>query len=515
MKRSYFFSIAFIVAVATTFAFNNCSDSLVGFDLFSNKESLSSNEQTGGSGEGYLGKPDDGNYDRKFPDFQCQNADSSQAIMTVNSTNAVLEKDICQSVNFPIPFVEPNLSFTVYNTDFIAYRGSIFEKRPATGVNLDNIPEAFCRFTSNTSGVDVVIRAPINGERSGKLWTATPINFMQGFKGSWTGRNATLTRITHQQSDNKLIYSSEESAFLLTINEVNIDKNLYSGQVRYILDGAESYAAVDCRLGNKYPTLYTTTGLTQIQSLNIFTTDAQESICSLSDVLSCDNFEKENTTTDMKSTKFKRSGVWSFGVISNISISSIAEDGNHAMQIKIPQNGWSSGNLDFYMGPQQATETFYRFYVMWSANYVTSTQPSNLLILQNNATSANSPSFFLGFDSAGAVSMRVSGGLPNYSSVGNLMSKTSFQCIEIRVKPGTGDGQTDLWVNNLPMITLTNQNFTFTPDVFMLAPNWGCVGGIDNATGLCSDPTNTANQHPDQYIYIDNIVVANQRIGCF
>lgn len=206
------FLVSLIVVLPALF--NNCSSDAVNFSN-SSKITVVSNEQTGGSGEGYLGKPEPEIYDRKFPDYQCQNVSTSQGILNVSTNNAVLEKDLCDSTSYNIQFADPELSFTRYNPDFITFKRGIFEKRATVTPALTNVTEAFCRYVDNSVGIDVIIRSPSSSAQSGKIIIGQAQNPAQGFNGAWSGKSANLFSLSSQLNGNVLTYSSTTQAFAL------------------------------------------------------------------------------------------------------------------------------------------------------------------------------------------------------------------------------------------------------------------------------------------------------------
>lgn len=240
--------------------FHNCgSGGDVNFstnNINRNPNSTSIVSQASGTGEGFFGKPGEGDYDRKFPNYQCQNTSSSQASMKVSSTQASLESDNCEATNLPIPFVDPALAFAPYDPDFITYRGSIFEKRIA-GSDLNSISEVFCSSRTNSEGIDIVIKRDASGaQRMAKIYYGEAISPELGFAGGWSGKTASATSILLNENSGDLRFYSESVNFELSVPSTLANQLTFTGQFVVTLDQAVIAKNVTCRVMNTKPVLW-------------------------------------------------------------------------------------------------------------------------------------------------------------------------------------------------------------------------------------------------------------------
>ncbi len=237
------FSIFTYFLLLLTLSFQNCTSSAPSVN-FSSAPSIEvqTSVVAGGDGDGYLGKPEEGDYLRTFPNYQCpQNSLGTQGSASATAQQLILKADSCQDLNFPMSFLDSRLDFSVYNRDYIGVGSAIFERMKLRPEELP-ITEAFCRRKEVNAGFDVVIKVNnslnqvqakiYRGEKmpNSSQWL---VEYVPGFSVSRTFNMA------------ELIYATE--SFILNIDETSAYKSLYSARLTAKVGGKVYDYAMICR----------------------------------------------------------------------------------------------------------------------------------------------------------------------------------------------------------------------------------------------------------------------------
>ncbi len=248
-----------VFALLTAFLFHNCGNSS-GIDFsgpgLTDKSSIAA--QASGTGEGFFGKPENGDYDRKFPAYQCPSASGAQALLKVDSIQAQLLSDNCEARALPISFTDAALNFAPYDPDFIAYRGAIFEKRLANSTpDLNSISEVFCSVRTASEGFDVVVKRDSSATlRYAKIYYGEAIDAVAGFPGGWTGMTGSTGALQMTASDGDLRFFSSTEAFELTVNDTLNDQLTFPGHITMNFGSSAISRDVTCRAMSIKPVLW-------------------------------------------------------------------------------------------------------------------------------------------------------------------------------------------------------------------------------------------------------------------
>lgn len=266
-----------------------------------------------------------------------------------------------------------------------------------------------------------------------------------------------------------------------------------------------------------------------------FTTDQQEDICASANtwVIMCENFENRTVQAFPGNTfpsEFKNLG-WCGGTTCSGNtgglsvINTQAFDGSKSLEMNYPSGannglGFASINL-----PSANRELYFRVYTKHSANYQwsviadkwlyfnTNTTPNNQLLLEASTQHGiGAPIFWRQESPQYAYAQNING-----TAVTTL---NEWVCTEVHAKfntVGNTDGQLELWIKRpsdsspVQHVSYTNISINSTLSAlfnnFMVSGFWNCINNPCSAS-------DSRDVHPNMFVYIDNIVVATQRIGC-
>ncbi len=495
-----------LVAVATSAVFSNCSQDTVGFSsLGDSLTSTPSVEASVGTGEGYLGKP--GEYVRTFPGYKCVNDAAGTMGALTFASMATITSDQCSPKNFQFDPTSPILDYAIYNPDYLGVGYAIYEIKSVTQQELP-VNEVWCRHETANDGMDIAIKVSNDLSQSqAKLYLGNKIN------GLWQSKAVPLIAVSRSAATSNLLYIG--NGLRLQVPKPS-GPQMVTGNLRAIVDNTTYNVDLDCRVAMNNPIEDMGTGLTQQYTFNsLLPVNFQESLCANNSVLACENFEARTLVSDPANLPANyKNGGWAFQQpINNSSVATgNSLDGTKSLEYFIPTNNTGAGTSGFNFGSQ--AEVYLRFYMKLSSNFVYSSIATNFVLIWGTS---NSVSF--GVDGLGTPQLVLAGGSQGGTSIlsnaGAFTSKDQWKCIEMHIAAGSGNtGAMELWVDSAKVGSLTNLDIQGTFSDFSHYINWSCVGGTNNVP-TCDDSTNSLNLHPSQYIYFDNYIVAQQRIGCF
>jgi len=264
--------------------------------------------------------------------------------------------------------------------------------------------------------------------------------------------------------------------------------------------------------------------------------NGQEDICTNAAVIYCENWEAraagvgDFTTNYYKTNGFDDHFGTEISVISSGSVPQGVYNGTKALQMFYPgdsdnDNG-GTGFMQTYWTTGQAYRTLYwRWYVKHSSNWLWS--PIATKHLEQLAVGGYNNIFMMhggGTGSTSATQQLVQFGY-NTTPSGNFdqnvngpvtMVNNRWYCLELRLtmntSAGSSDGYLQGWIDDVqhweyPNVRLdpTSSSSSYQTG-FMVSGYWNCT------TNPCS--ASSANNHPNMYRWIDNIVVSTARIGC-
>ncbi len=196
--------------------------------------SIQTVHQAGGTGNGFDGKPSDGEWNRTFPEYACPNAeDLVQATISMGGTTGALTSDNCVPTPIVISKFDPEINFRFYNPDYFIFSGAIFEIYKS-GIPA-HVNEALCRVQIDGVGVDAIIKSETNGVRTANIIT-----------GNYTSReinSSGYTNIVRTETDSELKFSNGDKTLSLSIRGSPTSyKNLDGTLLTYINGEPKEYS---------------------------------------------------------------------------------------------------------------------------------------------------------------------------------------------------------------------------------------------------------------------------------
>ena len=252
MRKRLNFFLALITILIVVISHNNCTgNSKSPVEFFSNSKGLASVDlNVSGNGDGYLGKPEVGDYIRTFPDYKC--TDSSvgvQGAASVNSVATVLHEDNCISAGYTLSFADSRIDFSQYNKDYIGIGSAIYEILPEQGLNTDlPVTEAWCRWDQSDSGMDVVIKLNNQAQNpQAKIYLGSKI----AATSIWSSQLVPFFGVSRTSSASDYTYRSEDFSLKIDIGTGGI----FKGHVTTRVDGKVYDYELNCRVANSAPVL--------------------------------------------------------------------------------------------------------------------------------------------------------------------------------------------------------------------------------------------------------------------
>ena len=514
VKSQYLQYLIVGLILAILIGAQNCSDS--GQVAFSRpSKSLTSSAASGGV-DGFDGKPLPGDYIRTYPNYICASQPNLgiQGLLTVKD-NLTVTSDNCNNNNYIFPFDSKLLEFNSYNLDYLGVGTATYERIGTTVAAENPIVDVWCQFNSDTTGFDIVVKSKNDLSNSqGKIY----LGLRPDLSSPWTSRKVLPSDLLRSETADEIIFQS--SGIFLEITKSADASILATGSARALVDGLEyNVNSLSCRTTNLKPIEDMGTQLTSLGSLNLLTTDAQESVCAQPGVFTCENFENRSPKPAPASfsdypAKFKLSG-FNFQVTNGAALVADGNmvDGTKAQEWTFATDMITAGLGDVLISPSK--EVFSRFYIKFSTGFVFSTVQTNFVsMLGSNST------LLFGLNSNRTPSLGLTqGGSTDFfsSSAGPLANPDQWKCIEIHMNVGTPNtGIVEMWIDGSRVISRVDLNFNETAiNYFRADMGWTCNSGGNTTSGFCQNSSDPLNHHPAQSIYLDNIVIANQRIGCF
>jgi parallel beta-helix repeat protein len=227
------------------FAFENCDISGPNLDFSPVNDPNSVLRSQGGVGDGFEGKPREGDWIRTFPNYDCPNtADSIQAAIAMYPTTGKIISDNCKTTNIEISKVDPSIDFAFYNPDYFTFAGSIFE---ITNQNVaPHVNESLCRFRNAERGVDAVITSDSSGIHA-KVLT-----------GTYTDRQSNsliYNSITKTQSASSLTFNNADGSIRLVIQGTPQEYKNLQGTLLTNIAGSPRQYSVTCQKMSEEPVL--------------------------------------------------------------------------------------------------------------------------------------------------------------------------------------------------------------------------------------------------------------------
>ncbi len=232
------FVYIFLFIFLTLLAFQNCTGIGQRFNFTSIEDNLI-RSNIGGTGDGFDGKPGEGDWSRTYPNYECpQGAKSIQAAIRIEATTGNFLNDNCTSNGRRISITDPGIDFKFYNPDFFVFSGAIFEAdfsdKPF------HINEALCRIRADNLGIDALVQSDSAGISRARILT-----------GDYTNRTVTTAnfdRIQRSQNASSTTFQSSDTNFSLVINGTPTDyKNLSGRLISKNSDGVAKEYTVNCQ----------------------------------------------------------------------------------------------------------------------------------------------------------------------------------------------------------------------------------------------------------------------------
>ncbi len=242
-KRSHYTAV--LLWLGLTVFFQNCSNPIAVRSRPPPSYSLSSEPTE--NGDGYMGKPSPGEYFRTHPDFRCGPTEVGQlqAVLSVTDSQSNLMQDNCVDTSYPIDFSDPRLDFVPFNPDFIAFSGSIFEKRHVSAVPIVSTTEVLCRQNTGWEGIDAIIQLNPDGGVSAKVFTG-----VRDANG-WRSRVIAPFSVIRAKTLTDLSYDT--SNFQLQILNVSAGTTTFQGRLAATIDSIVVHRDLICRVMNLQP----------------------------------------------------------------------------------------------------------------------------------------------------------------------------------------------------------------------------------------------------------------------
>lgn len=245
MKSNFFKFTSLLVLILIQY--QNCGEASNVSFLNSAKTSLITGMVQGGA-DSFDGKPSLGDYIRTFPDFRCaqSGAVSAQALLNINTTQGTILRDNCASMNFPITFSDPEIQFSFFNPDYLAYGGAIFEKVETTAPQ--HITESLCQFQNDNLGIDVVVKSNLEGSaRVAKIYL--------GKKDDNTKYRTDDFLVSKQNLSQATQIVSGSYDFWLELSDQSANGKTFAGNLRTTIDSQNYSFAMECRRMSVAPVL--------------------------------------------------------------------------------------------------------------------------------------------------------------------------------------------------------------------------------------------------------------------
>jgi parallel beta-helix repeat protein len=241
--NSGFISILFLL-LCVAVAYENCSGGGPSVGFSSDPSNVLRSQ--GGRGDGFEGKPAEGDWVRTFPDYSCPDSlKSMQAKIRMDRTTGQILTDNCEEKNISISKVDPGIDFAFYNPDYFTFAGSIFQIYD--GKTQIQVNESLCRFRSSEIGIDAVITSDASKVISAKV-----------LKGDYSSRqinSLNYSNINKDQSASSVTFSSSDGNLNLVINGTpQAYKNL-SGTLSTTIDSGKKQFQVVCQKMSERPVL--------------------------------------------------------------------------------------------------------------------------------------------------------------------------------------------------------------------------------------------------------------------
>lgn len=248
MRSNSFTYMRLMILILILIQYQNCGESPNVSFLNSDKASLTTGMAQGGA-DSFDGKPSLGDYIRTFPDFRCidGNTVSAQALLNINNTQGTILRDNCASMNFPIAFSDPEIHFSFFNPDFLAYAGAIFEKVEEASAP-KHITESLCQFQNSSFGMDVVVKNNLES-------TARVAKIYIGKKDGNTQYRTDDFAVSKNNVNQTTQIISSSYDFLLELADQSVNGKTFVGKLLTTVDGQNYSLTTECRRMSVDPVL--------------------------------------------------------------------------------------------------------------------------------------------------------------------------------------------------------------------------------------------------------------------
>ncbi len=476
----------------------NCSqNSDVAFRSSNDIKLTINQESQAGNGEGFLGKPEEGDYTRTYYDFRCpaNNTAGVQGLLNVDNLNVEITQDNCVLKDYNFTFADRLLAFSYYNKDYLGIGTASYERVGSPAIGELPIVDSWCRTSINNDGFDIVIKSnSADSAAEAKIYFAN------------SGQVRFVPRTSVEKSVLGATVTYQSQSIFLEIHKSTNSNELSRGQVTALVDGKSLSYRVDCRLADRAPIEEMGVGITSLYPFNSLIADSQEAVCAHQGVLTCENYEDRSLTNanDLTRAKFMNSG-WAISSANSFVVSNTdGFDGTNALELNYAADVRGAGTKDFTV--PSVSEFFARMYVRYSPNYQFSSYSEVSAIVGTNhsvvfAFDANH-SLFYRYNSPAQVNVT------KQFSTGSMPNPENWHCLEFRITSGSGlNGEIEAWIDGVSGGVL-NTDWVNPVNTFIIRTSWYCPDAADD--GICDAPS-----HPAQSWWVDNIVVGTQRIGCF
>lgn len=261
------FFLFFLVLISS---FQNCSDS-PGILSFNGQNSLV--KLGNGNGDGYFGKPADGNYVRVRPPDDRNTATCSEITPNLMSAIQVMEGlpkisyDQCADLDYEFATIDQRFYFSPYNPDYVAFNGSIFQRKYSPQSQPDDINEAWCYSRENSSGVDVIVKKHEQGDQVGYVaqflvgkWDATT--------EQWQVERGDFQRVQLEELDSGQFFTSSDFALSIT-RMFSTENKTFAATVDATYKGEALRRSMACFVRNGTATLpFDYSGMVRLWALN-------------------------------------------------------------------------------------------------------------------------------------------------------------------------------------------------------------------------------------------------------
>lgn len=232
--------IAAIFFLSLVMLYQNCSNNIFEFVVNGNfVPGKNGSSNVNGNGDGYFGKPLDGQYNGVTDSY---NLCSIEYSLVVREGAPSLTLDSCVGLDYGFNIDDPEFYFRPYNPDYLSFYGTVFERFGSeSAVLLPGSGEVLCHNIDNENqGLDLIIKYQIDSR----------VRLATLFTGSWNPESQVWNSfrsapevIERDLNDN--IYRNSNMTLTITATSGSIP-HTYVGTLEILNDGELTSHSMNC-----------------------------------------------------------------------------------------------------------------------------------------------------------------------------------------------------------------------------------------------------------------------------